>query len=224
MTQRPPARTRFGYLVAVCLLALCPGPDNLMVMTVSIRDGLSVGVLFILGLMTGVVVHIVLAAVGFGQIITAHPRLYRGVLLLGAGYLFWLSWCAWSQPVQVLSDTAQLTPQLSPGMVYIKGCGMSLLNPKLILFFLAFFPSFVPQDCRHPMGYFLLLGAGFICCSGLIFTLLACLCLPIQSLLIIHPALWQWVGPLSAGVIALLGIYALSLACRASVPSSHSPH
>ncbi len=131
-----------AFAGASLLLSIAPGPDNLFVLTQSAVYGARAGLLVVLGLCTGLVIQTICAALGLAAVVAAVPALFWAIKLLGAGYLLYLACTAWRHAV---SDSARThAAALSGAALWRRGAIMNVTNPKVQIFFLAFFPQFVP--------------------------------------------------------------------------------
>lgn len=168
--------TFFGVAV---LLGLSPGPDNLFVLVQSAQRGWRVGLCVVLGLSLGIVGHTVAVALGLAAVVAASPMLFTALKLCGAAYLAYLAWGAWRAPVNV-TEGAQaqaerdvLTLKTAMGWAG-RGVVMSLTNPKVLIFFLAFLPQFT-DPARGSVGLQVMaLGCVFMLATLLVFGSIAC--------------------------------------------------
>lgn len=148
------------YLGSCVLVVLAPGPDNCFVLTQSAAFGASAGIAVTLGLVSGLCVHITLAVLGAAALLARFPRLADGVAVLGACYLLLVAWGMWGSAVEMTAAEAR-----SWLGFYLKGVVLNLSNPKVILFFLAFLPRFLPTPCTHRSAHLCLLGGVFALCA-----------------------------------------------------------
>lgn len=163
----------WGFICAAVFLTLMPGPDILFVITQSITRGSRAGVLFAAGLCTGLVVHITAVSLGISVLLMSWPFAFMVLKFAGAAYLLYLGVKAFLARKE---NHFKLNPdQAGEGKLYRKGILMNVLNPKVILFFLAFFPQFADKGMAHPAGQMLLLGLIFMLQAFLIFSLVAML-------------------------------------------------
>lgn len=156
------------FCAATAALALSPGPDNIFVLIQSITNGKSYGFATIAGLMTGCLVHTSLLAFGVSVLIKDNPIVFNGIKVFGALYLLYLAW-------QVLKsdDTIELNnspvEKKSLLALFKQGFVMNVLNPKVTIFFLAFFPGFLFSDELSTVLQFYILGFLFVLVSSFIF-------------------------------------------------------
>ena len=159
----------WGFISAAVLLTLMPGPDILFVITQSITRGRKAGMVFAAGLCTGLIAHV--TAVSLGVLLMSSPVAFTMLKFAGAAYLLYLgvkAFLARRENHFELSGDAAVS-----GKLYRKGILMNILNPKVILFFLAFFPQFIDKGIENPIPQMLLLGLVFMVQAFLIFSMVA---------------------------------------------------
>lgn len=133
------------YFVAVsALLTVAPGPDILYLISLSLSSGVKKGVLLAAGLCSGLFFHTALVAIGVAAVISSSAFLYALLKSLGAVYLLYLAWCSARAANEIRLKDALHGESLTK--TYLRGVMMNLLNPKVILFFLAFLPQFVHAE------------------------------------------------------------------------------
>lgn len=150
------------YLVAAVVLVLAPGPDSLLVLSRGINDGRRAGMVAALGITAGSLLHAVMAAVGVSAMIAASPRLFDALRWAGGAYLAWIGVMALKAAWDARRGTAggvMATESAGDGRVFAQALLTNLLNPKVILFQLAFVPQFVAPALGHVALQILLLGA-----------------------------------------------------------------
>lgn len=136
----PDVHTLLLFMLAGLLLLIVPGPAVVYVVGRSIGQGRSAGVISVLGIATGSLVHVVAAAVGVSAILASSAVAFSIVKYAGAAYLVFLG------VRKILGhDTAvtQGAPRESLKRIYMRGVVVNVLNPKTALFFLALLPQFV---------------------------------------------------------------------------------
>lgn len=144
-----------AFLVAAWVLILTPGPDMLFVIGQTLAGGPRRGWAAMFGIVTGALVHIILAASGVAALIAASPMLFDALRLAGAAYLLWLAFGALRAAAR---GGARLEPAAPARAAFRDGLLTNLTNPKVILFFLAFLPQFVDPARSPPWLQMLLLG------------------------------------------------------------------
>lgn len=154
----PDISTVFLFMSAAFMLTIAPGPDIIYVAMRGLAQGWKAGLIAALGLVTGIFVHISLAAVGLSAILASSPILFAIVKYAGAAYLFYIGWQIYKSPaISVGSDNHQL----KLGYIYRQTILMNILNPKVALFFLAFLPQFVDPTSEHVTAQFVIFGLLF---------------------------------------------------------------
>ena len=134
------------FFVVSLGLAIAPGPDIILVLTQSVLYGFRAGLATTLGLVSGLLVHTTLVAVGVAAIIQASPVAFLLLKLAGAGYLLYLAWLSLRAGALLAQGGQQ--EFLGYAALFRRGIVMNVSNPKVSLFFLAFLPQF----CRPEQG------------------------------------------------------------------------
>ena len=174
------------FCAAAILLALAPGPDNIFVLTQSAISGKRGGIFVVLGLCTGIIVHTAAVALGLSALITQSAIAFTIIKMLGAGYLIWLAIGAFRAPVQKL-ETGQIA--IDAVSLYRRGVIMNVTNPKVAIFFLAFFPQFIDVERGSFFSQTLQLGALFALSTLVVFSAIAVMAGQLGALLRESPTL-----------------------------------
>lgn len=148
-----------------------PGPDNLFTLAQSIAKGKKAGIYTTLGLCTGLLVHIAAATIGVSAIIYQSTIAFTIVKYLGACYLLWLAYKSFRDKGGSFELNAE--DSLDYKALYKRGVIMNLLNPKVSLFFLAFFPQFVNYNYGYVPMQMLVFGVLFLIQAFIIFSLIS---------------------------------------------------
>ncbi|XRQ05203.1 LysE family translocator [Actinomadura welshii] len=130
------------FLPAALVLVAIPGPNHLYITTRSIGEGRRAGIASALGVETGTLVHIAAAAAGLSAVVAASATAFGFLRYAGAAYLGYLAYRTFRGRDD--GDGPVLKPQ-PLRRVYLDGVLVNVLNPKVVLFFLAFLPQFVDQ-------------------------------------------------------------------------------
>ncbi len=163
-----------SFVIAVSLLAISPGPDNIFVLMQSVVHGKKYGLATIVGLMTGCIIHTVFLALGVSTIIKNNSFIFFGIKLFGALYLFFLAYKVFKSS-SVISISTDKIEKKSPVQLFKVGFIMNVLNPKVTLFFLALFPGFLFSESLSLSVQFFILGALFIVVSFIVFSVISIL-------------------------------------------------
>ncbi len=133
-----------GFLTAAVLLNISPGPDMAFILGHTMKSGTRAGFSAVFGIWTGACIHVLLAAFGLSAILAASAIAFSTVKWVGAIYLVWLG-------IQALRSKGEggfvraAGETLGWQRIYRQGVLVSLLNPKVAIFFLAFLPQFVVE-------------------------------------------------------------------------------
>lgn len=159
--------TILSFLSAAIILTIMPGPDNLFTLAQSISKGKKAGIYTTLGLCTGLLFHITATTIGLAAIVYHSAIAFNIIKYAGATYLLFLAYKSFTDKSSSLDLKA--TDSLSYKSLYKKGIIMNLLNPKVSLFFLAFFPQFINDDSGYVSLQMLFLGILFLIQTVIIF-------------------------------------------------------
>jgi threonine/homoserine/homoserine lactone efflux protein len=149
-----------AFAVASLALLAVPGPAVLYIVTRSMDQGRAAGLVSVLGIHTGSIVHVAAAALGLSAILASSALTYGIVKYVGAAYLIWLGVRALRGRDEERPDVAGKGRSLR--RVYAQGVVVNVLNPKTALFFLAFLPQFVDVSRGSVPLQIVLLGLTFI--------------------------------------------------------------
>lgn len=163
-----------AFSMATFVLALSPGPDNIFVLIQSISNGKKYGLAVVAGLMTGCLVHTTLLAFGVSAIIKNNPAIFTFIKMFGAAYLLYLAVMVY-RGGDAISIAGETKNKKKLGSLYKQGFIMNVLNPKVTIFFIAFFPGFLFSDSLSNVIQFYTLGFLFIMVSSLVFGAIAVL-------------------------------------------------
>ncbi|WP_165978427.1 LysE family translocator [Actinomadura darangshiensis] len=148
-----------GYLLAVLLVTVPPGPDNAYIIAVAMDRGSRAGVLSAVGMSLGMLVHATAAALGLALVLQSAPNALTAIRLGGAAYLAWLAFTT----LRSARRSGHIGHAPPPDRQILgRAVLTNLTNPKIILFFAAFLPQFA-RDGRGPAALqFLTLGLIFL--------------------------------------------------------------
>ena len=130
-----------GLAIAMFLLAITPGPGVFATVSKALSSGFNHAVPVVIGIVVGDLMFLLLAIYGLSMIAETFSDLFTIIKYLGAGYLIWLGIKLWrSTPSE--TNISELKPQ-SNRLSFLGGLSITLGNPKVILFYLGFLPTFV---------------------------------------------------------------------------------
>ena len=160
-----------SFIFATATLALSPGPDNVFVLVQTISYGKRKGMAIVSGLIFGCIIHTSIVAFGLSSFIQSSPKLLFSLKLIGAFYLLYLAYTTYISKHE-LDIKKQSGNRTSLFKLFKRGFIMNVINPKVSLFFVAFFPAFLFSPTLSLTIQFFVLGLLFMGTSFLIFTLL----------------------------------------------------
>ncbi|WP_213958547.1 MULTISPECIES: LysE family translocator [unclassified Variovorax] len=155
------------FALASLLLALTPGPNMIYCVSRTLVQGRRAGLISLGGVMLAFLVHLVAAALGLTAVLLAVPLAFDAIRLAGAAYLLWLAWQA-VKPGGTAPFEPRALPADPPGKLFRMGFVTNLLNPKVAMFYLSFFPQFIHPDRGSVLWQSAQLGAVQILGSGLV--------------------------------------------------------
>ena len=159
-----------SFVIATATLAISPGPDNIFVLIQSMTYGKKQGMAIVCGLISGCLIHTSLVAFGLSAFIKSNTELLFVLKLLGAGYLLFLAFQVFKS--NEIINTKNSKNKSKPIVTLFKqGFIMNVINPKVSIFFMAFFPAFLFSDTQSLTVQFYTLGFLFMTTSFLIFSM-----------------------------------------------------
>lgn len=163
-----------AFILASAALGISPGPDNIFVLTQSISHGKKAGLATVFGLVSGCLVHTTLLAFGISALIKQSDTLFWIIKLFGAAYLLFLAYKVFKKESDIKLQNQETTENGFQSL-FIKGFTMNVLNPKVTIFFLAFFPAFLFSTRMGTVAQFFVLGLLFMLVTLIIFGSIALL-------------------------------------------------
>ncbi len=137
-----PIEQLLAFMAGALVLNFAPGQDVFFASACGIQSGPRAGALAGLGVGMGVVFHVVMATIGLGALVAAHPGALVAIKYIGAVYLLWLAWKSWT--AGEVDPTARAAR--SSWNIIRRGALSNILNPKPVLFMLAFLPQFTRPE------------------------------------------------------------------------------
>ncbi len=174
------------FLTASILLTFSPGPDIIYVLVRSIANGAREGIVTALGLVSGILIHTSLVAFGVSVIIKQSDNIFLFIKILGAVYLLYLAWQVYKSDPDIAFSSEGIRDKNLFGL-FRQGFILNVLNPKVGIFFLAFFPGFLWEPEGNTILQFYILGFVFMLQALLIFSLVAVLANKISVYIKSHP-------------------------------------
>jgi threonine/homoserine/homoserine lactone efflux protein len=194
-----------AFLAAAVLVTLSPGPDNLMVLSLGAARGRLHGMAFGLGCAMGCLSHTLLAAVGVSALIAASPLAFTALKVAGGLYLLRLGWLSLkSRGGTRLDAAAGAAGGAAP--LFWRGVVANAINPKVVMFFLAFLPQFVNTPRGDAPWQIVQLGLAFTLQAALVFGALGWFAGQVGAWLNRHGDAGLWLDRVAGVVFCGLGL------------------
>ena len=184
------------FFISSLALTLMPGPDILFVINQSLEDKKS-GLLVALGLCSGLIVHTLVLALGLSAIIEQNDNVIMFFKYFGSFYLFYLA----SQEFK----KDRISTKRQKENFYLRGVYMNLINPKVLIFFLAYFPNFLFSDTISIPYQFIILGTIFILQALIVFSIVSLVSNRLTSILKVD-AMNKKIVYLKSFIFVLIGL------------------
>lgn len=200
-----------SFLIAAMLLTLAPGPDVLYLLTKSLASGAKSGVALAAGLSNGVISHTLWVMIGVAAFIQHSPTAFAAMKYAGAAYLLYLAWKSFREKPEPF-HLGQADSTVKVGALYRRGLIMNALNPKVLLFFLAFLPQFIHEgEALSPSLQIGVLGLIFSIQAFCIFSLIAVCAGKVRDKLLSKANLPRTLNLIQTGVLAFMAVGLLFL-------------
>lgn len=162
-----PAPMLLAFLAGALVLNLTPGADVLFATASGVQGGPKAGAAAGLGVGVGGIFHVTATAFGLGALVAAHPGALDAVRWLGAAYLLWIAVKSWrAGPVHFEAGRGAISARAA----FRRGVITNVLNPKVMLFMLAYLPQFTAPEIGPIWQQILILG-GIVFCTGTLITM-----------------------------------------------------
>ncbi len=159
------------YLVLLIGIVALPGMDMAFVLGKSLVGGARAGTAALAGIVTGGVAHNVIASLGVGLVVQAHPKVFGAMLSIGAAYMAWIGWTILRHAGPM--TTVKAAAASSHAATFGQGLATCLMNPKAYLFMLAVFPQFVRPEYGPIAAQALVIAAMTACVQAIVYGLVA---------------------------------------------------
>jgi threonine/homoserine/homoserine lactone efflux protein len=192
------------FAFAVLLLALTPGPVWIYLISRTLTQGRRAGYFSLIGVMAGVLVHLLAAALGLSALLLAVPAAFDAIKLAGAAYLLWLAWNTLRGGG--FSFTPQPLDPVPPRVLFRQSLTASVINPKVAVFYLSLFPQFVDPAGGMVLLQSLALGVVHVTVSTLVDGSLVTVAGGLAAWLAVRPGwlrMQRWVLGAAFGVLAI---------------------
>ena len=190
-----------AFVAAIVLFLAVPGPGNLALLSSTAQGGIRGGLAATLGLIAGDQVLLWCAVAGVAALLQSAPTLFAAVQWLGAAYLAWLGWRMLSaRPGQ--GAVLRLAPRHFLRQAFL----ITLLNPKAIVFYMAFFPLFVDPARHQGLLTFGVMAVTVAVLTGLYGALAVGLTKVFAERLRANPAITRWLNRVAGTLLVGFGV------------------
>ena len=145
------------FALAAFIMVLSPGPNMIYLISRSLSQGKQAGIISLVGVMCGFLFHILMVSFGLTAIFFAVPYAFVVVKILGVGYLLYLAYSTVKSKNKIF-DAEQNLKSDKPLKLFNIGLLTNVLNPKMAIFYLSFFPQFIKPDYGSILGQSFQLG------------------------------------------------------------------
>lgn len=190
-----------AFCAAVLVFLALPGPGTFALLTFTGKGGLRAGAAATLGIIAGDQVLLWLAVGGVAALLATHPTAFQAIQYAGAAYLAWIG-------LKLLHarDTGAPTMQMHAGRYFRQACLITLLNPKAIVFYMAFFPLFINPATHQGATTFAAMAAT-IAAITLVYCLTLCACADaVASKIKQHRRLARWLERVTGVFLVGFGV------------------
>ncbi|NDY84474.1 LysE family translocator [Orrella sp. NBD-18] len=136
-----------SFITAILLFQLIPGAGTIAILNATARNGIGAGLGAVIGTIVGDTIFMIAAVAGLAAFMKANPALFQGLQFFGAAYLCWMG----IQLIRVKIHSSNLNPESkkTAWRYFRQAWIVSMTNPKVILFFFAFFPLFLKPEATN---------------------------------------------------------------------------
>ena len=196
--------TKFALFITVSwALIVAPGPDMLYVISRGMTHGRRAGIVSAVGVICGILVHTIAAALGLTLIFQTSALAFLIVKYLGAVYLIYLGIKSWREK-NIFS--LQTSSPATSNQLFWQGVLSNVLNPKIAIFFLAFLPQFIDRESGQVTLQLMTLGLTFAFLGLCFLLVIGYFSGTIGSWFNRRPQYSQWFQRLSGSILIGLGL------------------
>ena len=194
------------FLVTAAFFVMIPGMDTVFVLNKSISQGRKSGIVSAMGINTGVLTHTCLSALGLSVLIAKSAIAFMVIKYIGAAYLIYIGVKKYRDTSALALENNNLLVKSTTKNDFWSGFFTNSLNPKVALFFLAFFPQFItPSKLQDPVP-FIVLGITFAIIGVVWYVTLTVFASTFSTKIKGHPNSGIWLNRVSGFVFVLMGL------------------
>lgn len=194
----------FAFASASIALLLIPGPTVLLILSYAISQGRRVALATVAGVALGDLVAMSASLAGLGALVLASSRLFIVLKWIGAIYLVYLGIKLLRSAPKASLGGLEAAPESSPRRVFVHSAAVTALNPKSIVFFIAFVPQFLNPKAALAPQFGLLIGTfvGLAAVNALAYALLA----DTLRQKIVRPSVLPFLTRVGGGALVTMGV------------------
>jgi threonine/homoserine/homoserine lactone efflux protein len=140
-----------SFLIAIFIFGITPGPGVFALIARALQRGSGSCLPLALGMILSDIAYLILACLGLAALATHWSELFTLIRFLGAAYLCYLGWKMWTAPATPIESSAS-TDRRDAASAFVQGFLISASNPKVILFYIAFLPTFMDVTALDGSG------------------------------------------------------------------------
>ena len=192
------------FFLTSLVVILLPGTGVLYTLAIGLGKGFKPSILAAFGYTLGIVPAAIASIVGLAAVLHARAIAFQVVKYLGVAYLFYMAWSILR--VEGVLAISEGSKEMTPKGTIMNGIFLNILNPKLSLFFLAFFPQFVPAGAVSATQDLIILALIFMLLTFIVFIGYGACASMARDYVISRPAVLLWLRRSFAGAFGLLGL------------------
>lgn len=158
-----------AFLIAIIIFSITPGPGVFAILAKAMTQGGKACFSLSLGMAISDIIYLILACYGLAVIAENWGSLFTVIRIIGALYLIYLGWKMWNDRSHLTGDATSIKPQTEM-MNFVQGFLISASNPKVILFYIAFLPTFMDLNSLSNQDFAI---ASVLCLVGLMLGLMS---------------------------------------------------
>ena len=196
----------FAFAIASAVLLAIPGPTILLVISYALGHGRKAASATVGGVALGDFTAMTASMLGLGALLATSATLFTALKWIGAAYLIYLGIKLWRAPVAE-NGAADLpdAPKERPGRIFAHAYLVTALNPKSLIFFVAFLPQFIAPNEPHVLARMLELSGVFMAATFIIFSIYGLCAAAMRDRVIGSPRVMAWMRRTFAAAFVALG-------------------
>lgn len=192
------------FILTSVVIIMTPGQDMLLVMSRSIAQGQSAGVMTALGVSVGLMGHTLLATLGLGALLLASEWLFTLIKFIGAGYLIYLGYQLLTSKEHKLA--VKDMPKVSYTKMFMQGAISNISNPKITIFYFSYLPQFIVTESGSQAFQLFILGTTFAVITFFLKAPIGVLAGMLSSWIKARPMVLNYIHKTSGVILVSLGL------------------